>query len=60
MTYVFDMAQFSNQHMDRSFLEADIPEIVSKLKADELVAAVAMLLRPLRLCCEGSLEIFTG
>ena len=29
------MAQFSNQHMDRSFLEADIPEIVSKLKADE-------------------------
>ena len=29
------MAQFSNQHMDRSLLDADIPEIVSKLKADE-------------------------
>ena len=29
------MAQFSNQHMDRSFLDADITEIVSKLKADE-------------------------
>ena len=29
------MAQYGNQHMDRSFLDADIPEIVSKLKADE-------------------------
>ena len=35
------MAQFSNQHMDRSFLDADIPEIVSKLKADERALLLA-------------------
>lgn len=38
---IASMAQYSNKDMDRSFLDADVTEIVSKLKADERALLLA-------------------